>query len=89
MGTSTWTSATLFEARYNCTATACGNKIFIAGGIGSGGTESKVVDIYDVTTNTWSHDLLSIGRFLMSSAAVGNLVFFAAGADAGLSCRYL
>ena len=79
IGTGTWKTASLSEARYKMAATAVGNYFLFAGGH-NGTTSVKTVEIYNTETNSWSMTNLpeerwaATGTFYAISA--GGLAFF-------------
>src|SRR5438045_3949244 len=68
----------LSEARGGLAAAATGNKIVFAGGY-TGTTNTKAVDMYDVSTNTWGVTQLSEARNGLAGAAFGNKIVFVGG----------
>jgi autotransporter-associated beta strand protein len=78
---STWSTASLSQARYNLAAASAGNQILFAGGEGVGGwpDASAKVDIFNVDSNTWSTGALSQARYRLAGASVGSKVLFGGG----------
>ncbi|HSC54529.1 MAG TPA: PKD domain-containing protein [Phnomibacter sp.] len=77
----------LSKPRSHVSATAAGDKVFIAGGYIYKGTTTaqgefiSIVDIYNTTTGTWGTATLSTPRIVAEGATctIGNKVFFAGG----------
>ena len=76
--TSTWSTASLSQGRYNLAATSAGNQVFFGGGYSSSGF-SNAVDIFNTSTNAWTTANLSHDCWNLAATAVGNTVFFAGG----------
>jgi hypothetical protein len=87
VGTNTWSSNPLSEARNEIAVTTLGNKIFFGGGTIYEDvitiSISSAVDIYDASTNAWTLERLSRPKYRMSAAATGNKVLFAGGVTLG------
>jgi N-acetylneuraminic acid mutarotase len=87
VGTNTWSSDTLSEARNDIAVTTCGNKIFFAGGSIYEDvitmSISSAVDIYDASSNTWSVERLRSPKYRITAAAIGSKVLFAGGMSPG------
>lgn len=86
ISTGQWATARLSAPRYRLSAAAAGNKIVFAGGAspdpsGSGGIESKKVDIYDVTTGQWTTAQLSVARRRLTATAAGSKILIGGGYD--------
>lgn len=84
----TWAASSLSNrtptGTVGMSATAIGNKIYIAGEASDAdawdhGSFSSTINIYDVTTNTWSLSDLSIPRGYMAAIAVGSKIYWAGG----------
>ncbi len=70
---STWTVATLSQARNQLAATTVGNLALFAGGYN--GVASDRVDIFNYLTNTWTQASLSIARSGTTASAVGDWLY--------------
>lgn len=80
VGSGTWSTATLSEARGGMASAVLGTKAYFAGGYKGNGAVSDRVDIYDASTNTWTQATLSAARaFYGGGTAAGTKVFFAGG----------
>jgi hypothetical protein len=60
--TSTWTTATLSQARGFLASASVGSKVLFAGGTTADNQPSNRVDIYDTLTQTWDTASLSVPR---------------------------
>ena len=85
VSTSSWSTATLSEARSNLSAVTVGDKIYFAGGISGNSPSppsvSNRIDIYDNATASWSTSTLYEPKWDMASIAVGNKIFWAGGVN--------
>ena len=77
VSTNTWSTAKLSEARTALTAVSGANKIFFAGGFGSG--VSSTIDIYYVNANTWGTAELTVARAGLAAAVSGDKILIGGG----------
>jgi N-acetylneuraminic acid mutarotase len=76
--TNTWSYIDLSIPRQDMSVATAGNKIYIAGGFGSGINHS-MIDIYDATNDSWTKAELSEPRGNICSVTMGDKIFFAGG----------
>jgi hypothetical protein len=75
---SSWTTASLSQARYALAATSLGSLALFGGGQ-HGSAALPVVDIYNASANSWTTASLSQGRRYLAATSVGSLALFAGG----------
>ncbi len=80
-----WYSDEFTPTRSGVGVAAVDDLLLIAGGENAG-TDSAVVNIFDVSTRTWSTDALTLARTLVASGSVGSEVLFAGGCIAQQQC---
>ncbi|HJW17700.1 MAG TPA: PKD domain-containing protein, partial [Flavisolibacter sp.] len=76
--TNTWSYIDLSIPRQDMSVATAGNKIYIAGGFGSG-INNSMIDIYDATNDSWTKAELSEPRGNICSVPLGDKIFFAGG----------
>jgi hypothetical protein len=74
----TWSYTDLSITRQDMSIAVAGNKIYIAGGFGSG-INNSMIDIYDATNDSWTKTELSEPRGNICSVTMGDKIFFAGG----------
>jgi hypothetical protein len=80
---SSWTTASLSQARYALATTLLGSLAFFGGGQ-HGSAALSVVDIYNALANSWTTASLSQGHWYLAATSVGSLALFAGGDYGGL-----